>query len=273
MHQRSTGSAVLAAESAGGAIRIADLYQQGCAKLRFPKSHDGGGLEAVMINTAGGITGGDKLDWRFEAGRDCKLTVTSQACERLYRALDDTAHITIELTAGRGARLNWLPQETILFDGCKASRRIEVTLEDDARLLVVEPLLFGRAAMGEKVGQGSFRDAWHIRHGGRSVHADRLRFDGGMDCHLQGRAVAGGATALATVLVADAGSAHRLELLADAARRIIGEAGGISFWKIGKTGKLLARLVAEDGYTLRKRLVPLIELLNDGAAVPKSWAL
>ena len=273
MHQRSTGSAVLAAESAGDAMRIADLYQQGCAKVRLPKNHDGHGLEAVMINTAGGITGGDKLDWRFEAGRNCKLTVTSQACERLYRALDDTAHIKIELAAGSNARLNWLPQETILFDGCRTHRSIDVALEDNARLLVVEPLLFGRAAMGEKVTQGSFSDAWHIRHGGRPVHADRLRFDGGMDRHLQGKAVAGGATALATVLALETVSTRWLEPITDAARQIIGEAGGVSFWKIGETGKLLARLVAEDGYTLRKRLVPLIELLNDGAALPKSWAL
>lgn len=270
MLQRSTGSAALATECAGGAIRIADLYQQGCAKLRFPKKHDGGGLEAVMINTAGGITGGDRLDWRFETGRDCTLTITSQACERLYRALEETARINIELVAADASRLNWLPQETILFDGCRAQRRIDAALGDDARLLIVEPLLFGRAAMGETVGQGAFRDGWHIRHKGTVVHADALRFDGQITDLLQKPAVAAGGVAIATVLAMDTGSAHRLEALLEPVRRIIGDTGGASFWQIDETGKLLARLVAEDGYTLRKTLLPLIELLNDGAALPKS---
>ena len=273
MHQRSTGSAALATEHSSGTVRIADLYQQGCAKLRFPRSHDGGSLEAVMINTAGGITGGDRLDWRFEAGRDCTLTVTSQACERLYRALEETARIKIELVAEDDARLNWLPQETILFDGCRAQRRIDATLGDDARLVIVEPLLFGRAAMGEAVGQGAFRDAWHIRYRGKVIHADALRFDGQIADMLQKPAIAAGGVAIATVLAVDTAGGNRLETLLEPARRIIGDAGGASFWQIDETGKLLARLVAEDGYTLRKTLVPLVELLNDGAALPKSWAL
>ncbi len=82
-------------------------------------------------------------------------------------------------------------------------------------------------------------------------------------------ALGGGAAAIATVLHISADAEDRLA----AARAIIGEAGGASFWQVGGTGKLLARLFAADGYALRTRLMPLLALLNGRAGLPKLWSI
>lgn len=270
--QRSRGSARVTVNSQQSRTKLEDLFQQGCARVRFPKIFDEQRLEAVMINTAGGITGGDELNWAFTAKRDSNLTVTSQACERLYRSSGGVAQIDVHLTVESGAKLCWLPQETILFDGCSAHRKIKVDIEDDGRILLVEPVVFGREAMGEAVKSGSFRDNWEIKHNGQLVHVEANCFEEDIKNLLQEKAVLDGNIAMATILLLAPSTAADLEGKISRVQKIVGSSGGATLWTVGSTGKLLARVVAGSGYDLRKILVPLIELLNDDAALPKSWA-
>lgn len=263
--QRSRGDASLSVASFDGRTRIGSLYQSGCAKLRVPASHAASGLEAVMINTSGGMTGGDRVDWHFDAGPQTCLTVTGQACEKVYKSAGGTAETRISLHARAGATLLWLPQETILFDGCAFRRRMSVTLDPDAQALLVEPMLFGRLAMGETVTRGHVRDSWRVWRGDHLLHAEEFAVDDKIGTVLAKAAVAGGHAAIATLLLVS----PRAEALIQPTREILGDTGGASFWN----GKLLARIVAADGYQMRKRLVPLIELLNPWAALPKVWAL
>ncbi len=237
------------------------LYQQGCAKILIPNTRD---MEAVIINTSGGMTGGDRLDWRFESGARTELTVTSQACERVYAASGGVAQTKVELVLEAGSRLAWLPQETILFDQGALQRTVTVRMADDAQLLMVEPVILGRQAMGEVVQAGNLQDRWRIHKGNRLLHAEDFRLQGRIDKILADQAATGGATAAATLLLIS----PRGEGLLEEARAIIGTQGGASFWN----GKLLARLVAKDSYTLRKTLVPLIKLLNHRATLPKVWS-
>ena len=195
-----------------------------------------------------------------------RAVVTTQACEKIYRAASGEAEIATQLTLGEGARLDWLPQETILFDGARLSRRLDADLAEGASLLVVEATIFGRAARGETVRSGLFRDRWRIRRDGKLLFADDLRFDWADAGLLDRPAVLAGAGAMATILLVADEPERRLEPL----RRIIGASGGVSAWN----GKLLARLVTEDGASLRRGLLPaLVELLDDGAALPKLWHL
>lgn len=243
------------------------LHQRGAAKIRFPRLADAS-LEAVLINTAGGLTGGDRLDWDVEAGPAASVTLTTQACEKIYRAQSGRAEVSVRLRAGPGSRLNWLPQETIVFDRSAFSRRLDVDLAQDASALLVEATIFGRTAMGESVQRCLFRDRWRVRCGGALVHAEDFAIGPHAAQALARRAVAGGGVATATVLMISPDAETRL----DAARGVVGADGDASFWTVGATGKLLARLVAGDGYALRKRLVPLLELLNRQAALPKVWS-
>ncbi len=135
--QRARGEGRLVAKAEGGRTRIAELYQEGCAKIRLPKTFDAS-MEAVLINSSGGVTGGDRLSWEFRAGKGTKLTLTTQACEKVYKAAAGTAEIATRISVAAGAHVDWLPQETILFDRSALSRSLEVDLAADASFLAVE---------------------------------------------------------------------------------------------------------------------------------------
>ena len=77
---RAIGSLAVTAQAADGSSRLKDLYQSGCLKALFPNQPDH--LEAVLINTAGGITGGDHLSFHAKAEPQAHITLTTQACER-----------------------------------------------------------------------------------------------------------------------------------------------------------------------------------------------
>jgi urease accessory protein len=266
--QRVDARARLAVRRSGGFTRIERLYQEGAAKIRMPEVR-ADPLEAILINTAGGLTGGDRIAWEIEAGPGASVAVTTQACEKLYRSRSGGARAEVRLTAAEGARIAWLPQETIAYDRSSFSRWLEVDLAEDAEALIVEATLFGRLAMGETVSQALFRDRWRVRQAGRLIHAEAFAIGPDVAATLARPAATGGCTAVAMVLLI---SPDAEGLLAEA-RDIVGEDGGASFWTVGGTGKLLARLVAGDGYGLRKRLAPLVGLLNGQAGLPKVWSL
>jgi urease accessory protein len=266
--QRVDARARLDVRRSNGRTRIERLYQEGAAKIRMPEVQ-GDPLEAILINTAGGLTGGDRVAWEIEAGAGASVTVTTQACEKLYRSRSGEARTDVRLSVAKGGRIAWLPQETIAYDRSCFARRLEVDLADDAQALVVEATLFGRRAMGETVAQALFRDRWRIRRNGRLVHAEAFSIGPDLAATLARPAAAGGGVAVATVLLV----APDAESFLAQARGIIGDEGGASFWTVGGTGKLLARLVAGDGYALRRRLTPLVGLLNGQAGLPKIWSL
>ncbi|RWL39407.1 MAG: urease accessory protein UreD [Mesorhizobium sp.] len=276
--QRVAGRARLFCGKGEGRTRLQQLYQDGSAKIRLP-AVQGDPLEAVLINTAGGMTGGDRLGWTIEVGAGASASITTQACEKVYRAAADRAETSVGLRVGPGGRIAWLPQETIVFNRAAFARTLDVDLAEDAEALVLEATLFGRLAMGERTVQGNFHDRWRVRQGGVLIHAEDFRLGPDIAATLQRPAVTGGALAVATLLLVS----PQAEDLLDKVRAIIGDpgiggpvisdCGGASFWSVGRSGKLLARLCAGDGYQLRKRLVPLVELLNGRAGLPKLWSL
>jgi urease accessory protein len=241
------------------------LYQSGAAKIRFPSSSDKSVCEAVLINTAGGLTGGDRLSWAIHAGEAAALTCVSQACERIYRAQDaEPAHLSVKITVDENARLNWMPQETILFDGCAFKRSLDADLAATASLLIVEAFVFGRAAMGETVRRASLHDQWTIRREGQLVFADSIRLEGDVDNLLERHAIAAGDRAMATVaLIAPDAERHL-----DPVRHSFPTIASTAF-----AGKLLARVTAKGAYELRQTLVPLAVALNGGKSLPKIWAV
>ena len=253
---------------ADGRTRIDRLYQEGAAKIRAPRTA-GDPFEAVLINTAGGLTGGDRLDWSVGIGAGASAAVTTQTCEKVYRASYGIAKVGCRMSVGEGGRLAWLPQETIVFDNSAFRRTIEVDLATDAEALIVEATVLGRRAMGEGVVQARFADRWRVRREGRLIHAEDFAIGPDAGRQLAAPPALGRASCVATVLVL----AEDAERQLDAVRTIIGDAGGASAWTVAGSGKLLARLIADDSYQLRKRLIPLIELLNGRAGLPKVWTL
>jgi len=181
VHQRvdASGAVSFKMDTASGITRLDRLYQRGSAKIRFPKNHRTS-ADAVLINTAGGMTGGDRLDWNIQAGPKSQVVVTTQACERAYRSSGGVAHIHTNLQVGKNATIHWLPQETILFEASALHRHLEVELADGACLIAMEATLLGRHAMGEILKQCEFVDRWRVRRNGKLIFADDINLRGDM---------------------------------------------------------------------------------------------
>ncbi len=272
--QRTSGSGRLSVRHLDGRTRLGRLYQEGAAKIRLPKTYSGEALDAVLINTAGGLTGGDRFRWSIDIGNGARTVITTQACEKIYKAADDHADINASITVGSDGALAWLPQETILFDRAALRRHLMVDLAPDAGLLLVEPIIFGRQAMGETVREAHFRDRWRIRRGGRLLHAEDLRLCGDIDETLRKTGVTGGAIAMATLLLVHADAADLVEPL----RADIGNQGGVSAIQSSAGDRLVARVTAESGMALRRALVPAIArcnrfLIGAGHGLPKLWTI
>jgi urease accessory protein len=262
--QRAQGAGGIVVSAEDGRTQLVRLHQDGCGKIRLPRDERASGLEAVVINTAGGVTDGDRLSWEAEAGPGAQLTLSTQACEKVYRARGTgRAEIATTLRAGDGARLDWLPQETILFDGGALARRLEADLAADAELLAVEAVILGRTAMDETVRHGRLRDRWRIRREGRLVFADDLRLEGPVADIAADAPTLAGARAFASLLLV----AEDAERFLPAVRAALGPRGGASAFD----GKLFARVAAPDGFTLRQALLPALEALRDGRSLPRVW--
>ena len=267
-------SAIFAANRAQGAVRFdvrcdggitrrGRLHESGSLRVRFPSPEDEG-LSAVFVNTAGGVAGGDHFDIAISAGEGARLTLTTAAAEKVYRAPEAPARLDISLKAASGAHLAWLPQETILFDSAKISRRIDIDLAEDASLLLCEIVVFGRAAMGERMERGEFVDRWRLRRGGRLVFAETVRLAGDIGAKLARSAVAKGAVAIATALIVP-GDEAVVERIREAADAFGGEVG-ISAWN----GFAMARFCAQDAARLRADMMTVLGRASP-AALPRLW--
>src|ERR1043166_647497 len=260
---RAGGRVALAAEYGRGITHRTRLSEAGGLRVHFPGAR-ARELQAVLINTAGGIAGGDSFDLDIAAGAQAQLLLTSAAAEKIYRTLGPLARIRIKLSAGAGASLAWLPQETILFDGARIERTIDVDLAADARLVFAEAVVFGRTGMGEAVKNGFFADRWRVRRGGALVLAETVRLDGAVAAKLDEAAVAKGGAGIATVLIVP-GSVETIEPLRALASKFRGEVG-TSTWN----GLAVARLCAGDGAALRHDLTALLASVR-GGKLPHCW--
>jgi urease accessory protein len=263
--QRARGFAMVSAERRDGAVRLAGLRQEGSLKVLLPAYRPGEAVEAVLLNTAGGLTGGDRLRVAATAGLEARLVLSTQAAERAYRSAGGMAEVEVALTVGPGGRLDWLPQETILYDGVALDRQLTLDLAPGGRALLLEPMILGRRAMGERVREASFRDRWEVRQEGKIVFADRLRLKGAAWGALGSPGTLGGAGAWASLVLLSPEAPSLLGPL----RRLLPASAGAS---LVREGVLFARVLAEDGFRLRQSLVPAVELLA-GGPLPKVWRL
>lgn len=262
-HQRARGTGRIATQLLDGRTRLTTLYQEGCAKIRLPHTHDPS-LQAVLINTAGGLTGGDEVDWQVSAAAGARMVLTTQACERVYRSLGDDATVRTRIEVGAGAHLDWLPQETILFEGARLDRSLEIDLAPDASLFAIEAILLGREAMGEAARTARLTDNWRIRRNGRLVHAEATRLTG-TDPERENLALLAGANAFATLLYVGADAELKLD-------RVRGKHSGQSGASvIGE--RLVIRAMAPSGLALRRIITPIIADLSGAGALPRLWHL
>ena len=263
--QRAKGraSVTLVAGRNGRAV-LEDLHQQGSAKAILPRV-DGDATEVVFLNTSGGLTGGDRLDYALTLAPELRATATTQTAERAYRSAAGTARAEVRLTVGAGGWLDWLPQETILFDGASLDRDIRVDLGAGAGCLFLESVILGRHAMGETVTGLHFRDHRLIRRDGQPLWAEPLEIDSRVLERAGNPAMLGGARAMATLALVHPDAADRL----DALRAMLDE-DGVESGASAFDGRLILRLIAWDGLPLRRQILRALSVLRPGP-VPRVW--
>jgi urease accessory protein len=259
---RARGQIDLTVGADGISTRRVAVREAGSLRIRFPNAPPEM-LEAVLINTAGGMTGGDEFSIKISLSAGAGLLAGTAAAEKIYKSTGANAAVKLAIDAADGSRCFWLPQETILFDRACLSRRIDVNMAAGATLVIAEAFVFGRSAMGEAVQEGRLIDRWRVRRGGRLLFAESVRLDGMIARKLAQPVIAAGAVAVGTVLAVPGDE----EMVAAARARDEQFAGevGISAWN----GIAVARLCASDGAALRHDLAVLLSAL--GVPLPRLW--
>jgi urease accessory protein len=252
-HQRAIGEAMVALGTQG----LTHLRQQGSAKVILPRA--GAVPEVVFLNTSGGLTGGDRLSYATRLDDGVRAVVTTQTAERAYRSAGGVAQVTVAHQVGAGGWLDWLPQETILFDDCAVTRKTTLDLGQGAGCLLLEAVVLGRAAMGETVGRVRFTDWREVRQGGRLRLVEPLALT---DAALQtGVAGLDGARAFASIAMVAQGAEDALGPV----RRVLTTGAASAF-----DGKIMVRIMAADGWPLRQEIAAVLGVLRR-APLPRVW--
>ena len=262
----SHSSSLLAAAFSvrGGRTNIARLHEAGALRLRRPR---GSACEAMIVNTAGGVVGGDRLMLDMDLAAASHVTITSVAAEKIYRSAGPAAAIETRLRLAPAARLDWLPQETILFDGARLDRRFTVDMAADATLLAAETIVFGRLASGETSVKGTLHDGWRVRRDGSLVFADEARLEGAIGATLDRAAIGGGARAASLILLLSAAA----DGLVEATRSVLEtHRGAVQGGASARERLLCVRLLSHDPERLRGAVAAVLGILR-ATALPRAW--
>jgi urease accessory protein len=250
---------------------LIELFQRSPIRVLFPKINSSAIEEAVLVNTAGGIAGGDKLEYEVIALANASIAVTSQAAEKVYRALGGPAQVITKLKACEAAKLAWLPQETIIFNRARLVREMEIELSTGAELLALEWLVLGRAAHGEQMAAGHIYDSWRVKKDGRLLWADSFRASDEAIPDLYKKALLSNCKALATLIYFGPNIGPRMDFLRDTVAYLECHCGTTS---VG--GLIVARFAAQKSSDLRLALRKFLQrfgrVLGGGPFdVPKMW--
>jgi urease accessory protein len=263
IRQRARAEARASFARVGPRTKPERLFETGGLRWRFPRSSSP--CEAAMVNTGGGVAGGDSYSVSLTLSEGAEVEATTPSAERIYRSDGPAASITTRLSLAPRARLFWLPQETLMFDGARLERRLELDMSGEAAFIVAETLVFGRLAMGESQINATLRDSWRVRRDGRIVFADETRLDHA-GATLERKAAGAGARALSTIVASAPNIEARLPDLR-AALKTAGsgvESGASAFDRL-----IVVRLLAASFHELRAALVASIVAL--GGRKPRLW--
>jgi len=269
--QRAKGVCRIALAGSRDGNEIVDVFQQSPLRVIFPRIDGAAAKEAVLINTGGGIAGGDRLECGVTAMNGASIAITSQTAERVYRALDQPARILTKLKVDNGAKLAWFPHETIVFNWARLHRETEVEISPGSELVALEWLVLGRAAHGEQMVGGEIRDSWRVKKEGRLIWADTFRISEEVFPHLNRKALLSSCKAIGTLIYFGPELDKRLELLRETSRSVECLCAATSVADL-----IIVRLAAEESGNLRFALRALLQELSpefgDGPfRVPKMW--
>ena len=270
--QRASGAGRIVLRGSDSGTELVDLYQKFPTRIMLPTINGGAVKEAVVVNVAGGIAGGDRLELEVAALGNSQITVTSQAAEKVYRALDQPAQVVTRLRACDAGKLAWLPQETIIFNSARIRRQLEIELSTNTELMVLEWLVLGRTAHGEEVVRGHISDCWRVRKDGRLIWADSFRVAEETFPHLRRRALLSDYNAIATLLYFGPHLDRRLQMLREVAQSLACNCAATMV-----SGLIVVRLAAEASPDLKVALICMLQQFGRESdpgpfRVPRMWS-
>jgi urease accessory protein len=270
--QRADGCGRVVLSGSENGTRIEEVFERSPTRILFPRTGGRPVEEAVIINTGGGVAGGDRLECSVTALPGASIAVTSQAAEKVYRALHDAARVATRLKARESARLAWLPQETIVFNGARIHRTTEIELFSGAELLALEWLVLGRAAHGEIVVDGSVLETWRVKKDGRLIWADSFRISDDIFVHLNRKALLSNFNSIATLIYFGPDLDKRLEFLREILRSL---ECNCAMTLVG--GLIVVRFSAKQSSDLKLALRSFLDQFEPEVGsgpfrVPKMWS-
>src|SRR5580700_703241 len=270
--QRADGAGRILLGGSERKTQIIDVFQKSPVRIMFPRVTGGPVEEAVLINTGGGVAGGDRLEYSVTALEGASIAVTSQAAEKVYRALDAPARITTRLKVAERAKLSWLPQETIVFNTARICRNTEIEASSGAEVLAVEWIVLGRSAYGEQMVNGQITDSWRVKKDGRLIWADSFRCVDETYPHLYKKALLSRYRAIATLVYFGGDLNDRVELIRDIAPSLECCCGTTLV-----RGVMIVRFAAEAAFELRLALQRVLQQFRQDRGpgpfrVPKMWS-
>lgn len=245
--QRMNGLARAAFAWRDGASRLAELDQRSPLRVLFPRVDAGEPPLAAVTTVSGGLVGGDSLRVEIGVGPKASVLAFGQAAEKIYRSTGPSSTVDVALDVAADGWLEWLPQESILFDGARLERRTTVDVDLAGRLMAGECLVFGRLARGEIMRRGLVRDRWEVRRGGRLVWADALRIEDDILGTLDAASGFGGARVCGTAIYVGPDAAALL----DTAKALTEGLEGVRAGATCVGGILVARWLSCDPLSLR----------------------
>lgn len=266
--QRNCGTARIGFKCLDGKTELSECFASAPLKWFFPRSSKDV-KDAVVANVSGGIAGADQLEFKINSGEATNVSVTSQAAEKIYCALDTPARVRTKIRVGEHARFEWLPQETIVFDGARLDRSLEVEICPGAEALLAEIVVLGRTAHNEQFRSGHLLDRWSINSEGSPVWRDAFEID--KSCAMGMAASMAGHSVIATLVYAGADAPKHLDALRGLASQVGGISGATSF-----RGILLARFLASEAGRFKAGFARMIgelrsRLLGRTAQAPRVW--
>ena len=270
--ERARGAGRVMFDGGKNGARVVDIYEKFPTRIMFPVVSDDSAREAVLVNAAGGLTGGDQFDLDISAVGDARVVVTTQAAEKVYRALTEPARVATRLKARDTAKVAWLPQETIVFNQARIFRQIEVDLHSGTELMALEWLVLGRAAHGEEIRAGYIRDSWLVRRDGRLIWADSFLATESTFPHLTRKALLSDRRSIGTLIYFGPNLDRRLDKIREIARSQYCDS---AVTMVG--GLIIVRFAARVSSGLRIALTHMLqhfahELGPGPFRVPKMWS-
>ncbi|MBZ0090761.1 MAG: urease accessory protein UreD [Sulfuricellaceae bacterium] len=259
--ERRGGDTILGRREHFGPLRVQKpLYPEGRAVCHV-----------LLLHPPAGIAGGDELDIEAMVGEGAHALLTTPGAGKWYRSAGLSAAQRLRFDVGRGGALEWLPQETIVFDGAQAGMKTRIALAAEARFIGWDVLCLGRRASGERFESGSIRLETRVEREGRPLWLERGRLEGGSPL-LESPAGLAGHSVSATLLAVGPVDAALLA----ACREILPTEAGARHGITVLPEVLLARYLGHSSEAARAWLTALWRLLRPAllgreVQTPRIW--